>query len=211
MMSSTALPPSSSTTTIQSILSVPISENRTKMNYPLWHAQVLPAIRAAQLEELLTGDDVALAKMIDVTNTDKTTTSMTNPTYASWVAQDQAILGYLFSSLTHEMLMHISRCTTVAHAWSTLANLYSSQKHARFVNMRIALATTRKNQLFVSDYYARMSQIAYDLTSSGTPLRDDKFVAYLIAGLDEDYNLVFTSGGVPGGCHCSYRSIRSTS
>jgi hypothetical protein len=46
-MSSTALPSSSSTTTIPTILSIPMSENRTKMNYPQWNFQVLPAIRAA--------------------------------------------------------------------------------------------------------------------------------------------------------------------
>jgi hypothetical protein len=65
--------------------------------------------------------------------------------------------------------------------------------HARSVNTRITLASTRKNQLLVSDYYAKMSQLADDLTTSGTLLHDDEFIAYLLAGLDEDYNSVFTS------------------
>jgi hypothetical protein len=60
------------------------------------------------------------------------------------------------------------------------------------VNTRIALATIRKNQLSVSDYYAKMSQHANDLAVSRTPLCDDEFVAYLLAGLDEDYNSVIT-------------------
>jgi hypothetical protein len=37
-----------------------------------------------------------------------------------------------------------------------------------------------------------MSQLVDDLAASGTPLHDDEFVAYLLTGLDEDYNLVFT-------------------
>jgi hypothetical protein len=37
-----------------------------------------------------------------------------------------------------------------------------------------------------------MSTFAYDLAASGTPLRDDEFIAYLLAGLDEEYNPVFT-------------------
>jgi hypothetical protein len=192
-MSSTVLPSSSSTTTIPSILSVPISEKLTKTNYLLWRAHVLPTIRAAQLEDLLTGDDVAPAKTVIITNTDKSSTMMTNPAYASWVAWDQAFLGYLLSSLTHETLLHVSRSTTAAHGWGTLANLYSSQTCARSVNRRITLATTRNNQLSVSDYYAKMFQLADDLAASGTLLRDDEFVAYLLAGLDEDYNSVFTS------------------
>jgi hypothetical protein len=48
---------SSSSTTIPSILVVLISEMLTKSNYPLWHAQVLPAVHAAQLNDLLTGEE----------------------------------------------------------------------------------------------------------------------------------------------------------
>jgi hypothetical protein len=32
-----------------------------------------------------------------------------------------------------------------------------------------------------------------DLAASGSPLRDDELVAYLLAGLDEEFNLVFTA------------------
>jgi hypothetical protein len=38
-----------------------------------------------------------------------------------------------------------------------------------------------------------MSQFTDDLTSSGAPLRDDDLVAYLLIGLDEEYNPIFTS------------------
>jgi hypothetical protein len=38
-----------------------------------------------------------------------------------------------------------------------------------------------------------MSSFADDLATSNTPLRDDELVAYILAGLDEEYNLVFTA------------------
>jgi hypothetical protein len=41
------------------------------------------------------------------------------------------------------------------------------------------------------EYYTKMSAFADDLAASGTPLRDDEFVAYLLAGLDEEYNPIF--------------------
>jgi hypothetical protein len=44
-MSSTAASSSSSSTTIPSILAIPVSKELTKLNHPLWSAQVLPAIR----------------------------------------------------------------------------------------------------------------------------------------------------------------------
>jgi hypothetical protein len=74
-----------------------------------------------------------------------------------------------------------------------LADLYSSQTRARAMNTRIALATTKKNHMSVSDYYAKMTHFADDLAASDTPLRDDELVAYLLVGLDKDFNPVFTA------------------
>jgi hypothetical protein len=51
-----------------------------------------------------------------------------------------------------------------------LFDLYASQSHARAVNMRIALATTKKLHLSVTDYYAKMCQYADELAATGTPL-----------------------------------------
>jgi hypothetical protein len=128
-----------------------------------------------------------------VTNADKTTNKEINPAYTSWVTRDQAVLGYLLSPLTRETLLHVLRCTTAEQAWSTLANLYSSQTRTRSVNTQIVLATTKKNNLSISDYYSKLCQFADDLTASGAPLHDDELVAYLLAGLNEAYNPVFTS------------------
>jgi hypothetical protein len=55
------------------------------------------------------------------------------------------------------------------------------------------LATTKKNQLSIFYYCAKMSQFAYELAASGTPLHDDELISYLLAGLDEEYNVVLTS------------------
>jgi hypothetical protein len=90
-------------------------------------------------------------------------------------------------------MMHVSQCDTAAHAWSTLEELYSSQTQAHPVNTCIALATTKKHQLSVFDYYAKMCHYADDLATSRNPHRDDELVTYLLDGLDEDFNPVFTT------------------
>jgi hypothetical protein len=89
--------------------------------------------------------------------------------------------------------MHVSRCNTTTHAWSTLTELYSSQMRARVVNTRIALATTKKHQLSVSSYYTKMCHYTDDVAAFGAPLHDDELVAYLLASLDEDFNPFFTA------------------
>jgi hypothetical protein len=47
--------------------------------------------------------------------------------------------------------------------------------------------------LSVSDYYSKMCQYADGLAAVGMPLHDDELIAYLLAGLDEEYNSMFTS------------------
>jgi hypothetical protein len=187
-MSSSALPPTTST---PSILAVQISEKLTKNNYPLWSAQVLLVIRAAQLEGLLTGDEKQPEKTPSISKADNSADEQPNPAYIAWVARDQTVLGYLLALLTHETLLHVSRCMIAAKAWFVLGALYASQSHARSVSTCIALATTKKNHLSVSDY-AKMCNYADELAATGAALRDDELVAYLLVGLNEDYNLVFT-------------------
>jgi hypothetical protein len=74
-----------------------------------------------------------------------------------------------------------------------LADLYSLQSRARAVNMWIALATTKKLHLSFTDYYSKMCHYADELAATGAPLRDDELIAYVLAGLNEDYNPVFTA------------------
>jgi hypothetical protein len=57
---------SNSTTTIPSSFQIPILEKLNKTNYMLWKAQVLPPIRAAQMEGLLTGAEAKPAQTIVV-------------------------------------------------------------------------------------------------------------------------------------------------
>jgi hypothetical protein len=189
MSSSTPL----SSTTTPSILAIQISEKPTKNNYPLWSAQILPGIRAAQLEGLLTDDEKQLEKTLKASKADYSTDEESNLTYIAWVPRDQAVLGYLLALLTHETLMHVSWCKTTVEAWSVLAALYASQSHARLVTMSIALATMKQNHLSVSNYYAKMCNYADELAASGATLHDDELVAYLLTGLSEDYNPVFTA------------------
>jgi hypothetical protein len=105
-MSSPTTTPSLSSTTVLSILIGLISEKLTISNYPLWSAQVLPAIRATQLQDL-TGDEKPPEKDVTVMVEGKSATQR-NPAYTAWMAHDQAVLGYLLSSLTRETLMHVS-------------------------------------------------------------------------------------------------------
>jgi hypothetical protein len=72
---------------------------------------------------------------------------MLNPDFEDWDAADQQVLSYLLGSLSKEILIHVSTCTTVAEAWVAIQGVFASRMHACTVNIRLALGTTRKGNL----------------------------------------------------------------
>jgi hypothetical protein len=117
----------SQSNTIPSSFSIPITENLSKTNYRLWRAQILLTIRVAQMEELLTGDEKMLAKMVSVQAAASASMSTKpNPDYVRWLARDQVLLGYLLSLVTREVLMGITMTSSSGEAWSTLKGMYGS-------------------------------------------------------------------------------------
>jgi hypothetical protein len=106
---------SSVSTTIPSSFSIPISEKLTKTNYRLWCAQIMSPIRAAQMEGLLTSIEKMPVKTL-ASKIGDSITEQPNSDYAHWVARDQALLGFLLSSLTQAVLMGVTTATTFAEA-----------------------------------------------------------------------------------------------
>lgn len=106
-------------------IGLPVSEKLSKTNLVLWKAQVLPAIRGAQLEGLIDGTLPPPPKEIDVKDSDKTVKGP-NPDYARWVALDQQVLGYLLTTMTREVMAQVATAKTAAELWIAVAQVFSS-------------------------------------------------------------------------------------
>jgi hypothetical protein len=143
---------------------------------------MMPTIRAAHFDDLLLGVEKMPAKTVSDKVGD-TVTEKPNPDYLSWVTRDQALLGYLFSSLTCEVLQGVTMLTTSAAVWSTLEEMYSSRTHARSINTYIALTITCKGAVTMADYYNKIKRHADEMAAPGQPLGDEEFTAYVLTGL----------------------------
>ena len=53
--------------------------------------------------------------------------------------------------------------------------------------MRIALATTKKENSTVAEYFAKMKALGDDMAAAGRPLEDEELVEYILTGLGEDF------------------------
>jgi hypothetical protein len=67
--------------------------------------------------------------------------------------QDQLILGALTSSMTESILSHVVKCTTSRDVWLTLERLFTSHSRARTMQVHYQLATLKKGNTSVADYF----------------------------------------------------------
>jgi hypothetical protein len=65
--------------------------------------------------------------------------------------------------------------------------MFVSQTHAKTVNTRLALETTRKGNLSVTEYFSKMKSLGHEMAAAGRTLEDEELIKYIIAGLDEEY------------------------
>jgi len=170
-------------------MGIQVTEKLTKNNYALWRAQVLTAIRGARLEGYITGKVVTPEAEVDEKQGDKVV-KVINPAYEEWYARDQQVLGLIFMSVSKDVLTRIADATTAAEAWKSIGEMHASQSRARSVNVRLALATTKKESMSITEYYSKMKGLGDEMAAAGKPLDDEEMVGYIINGLDAEFNPV---------------------
>lgn len=184
---------SSSTASTNPLFGVQVSEKLTKGNYALWSAQVLAAIRGARLDGHITGATAAPSMEIEKTASDKATEKIVNPAYQEWFASDQQVLGFLLSTLSRDILTQVATASTAAQAWQQVCAMFTAQTKARSLNVRLTLTNTQKGNMSISEYCGKMKALADEIASSGKPLDEEDLVAYVLNGLDDDFEPVVSA------------------
>jgi hypothetical protein len=107
----------------------PVTEKLAKNNHPLWRAQVLSALRGAQVASHFDGSIKAPEKEIPKSATQADL--VPNPEYEKWEVRDQQVLNYLLSSLSRDILVQIIPVDTRRDVWVAIDNVFTSQSCAR--------------------------------------------------------------------------------
>jgi hypothetical protein len=170
------------------ILSHQVHEELTRDNLLLWKAQVLLVVHGAQFMRFLDGTHEKPEEFIIVEKPDKSQEEVPNPAYASWVTKDSQLLGYLNSTISKEVLTQVATLTTPEEVWKEFHSMYMSQSRSRVMHLHSKLASTRKGDMTVAAYSAKMKGYADEMTSAGKRLEDDDVVSYILTGLNADYN-----------------------
>ena len=61
--------------------------------------------------------------------------------------------------------------------WNAIEQMYASQTRARTVNIRIALANTKKGNSTAAEYFAKMKAHGDEISAAGRRLDDEELVS----------------------------------
>jgi hypothetical protein len=144
-----------SSSTSVAVTLMPVFEKLTHGNFIIWKAQVLTILHGTQLAEFLDGSNSMPAEKLMV-NIQKEKAEevedVLNPVFSSWKAQEQQVLSYLLTSISHDVLIQVVAFPLAAVVWKHIETSFSSQSRARVINTRMALTTIQKGSSTASEY-----------------------------------------------------------
>jgi hypothetical protein len=147
-------------------------------------------VRGTQLMPFLDGTKEMPEEYIIIEKQDKTQEKVSNPEYTAWLVQDQQLLSYLNSTLSKEVLGQVTSHDTTAQVWTAVHGMYASQSRECVMHLHTKLASTRKGDMSMTIYFAKMKEYVDGMVTSGKKLDDDDddVVSYILTRLDAEYN-----------------------
>ncbi|KAF0915687.1 hypothetical protein E2562_037828 [Oryza meyeriana var. granulata] len=74
-----------------------------------------------------------------------------------------------------------------------IEDMFASRSKAGAINVRLALKTTQKRTSTNTKYVTKMQALGDKMAATGKPLDDEDLIAYIVNGLDADYDPVVES------------------
>ncbi|KAL5826508.1 hypothetical protein ACOSQ4_018305 [Xanthoceras sorbifolium] len=114
-------------------------------NYPLWRAQVFPAIRAYNLEDYIFESKLAPATYVDAPSSVAGEVNLRlSDEFLAWKKNDQLLVCWMISTLSKSVVGEVTRCVTAFEVWTTLEKLYSRQSKVSILHLRSQMQNLKK-------------------------------------------------------------------
>jgi hypothetical protein len=166
----------------------------TRDNHMIWRTQIVPYLEGNDLYDYVTGDVPCPPKFINSVATNSSpSVSIPNPAYKVWYQQDKLILGAIVSTLTEAILPHVYGIKTSREVWNLLEKLFASESKARNLQIRFQIATMKKNNLSISDYFQKAQNLSHTLAAIDQPMKESELTLHILAGLSAEYDSLVTS------------------
>ncbi|KAL5782158.1 hypothetical protein ACOSP7_007187 [Xanthoceras sorbifolium] len=161
-----------------------------KDNYISWKAQVLPAIRALELGDLISGAK-APPKLIRVQSSTEIGTEFTvNKSYTAWMKADQLLLCWLFSTISQDIVGQVVVSLTSFELRNTLENTYSKHSMARVLQLKQKLQNVKKGSSAISEFFIQIKSLSDSLKAAGHVVIECDLMLSVLNGLGHEYDPV---------------------
>ncbi|GMJ10664.1 hypothetical protein like AT1G21280 [Hibiscus trionum] len=174
---SASLTSSTSNYSIQQLLkldTVKLSEH----TYVIWKHQVLLIVEGYGLIPFISDHEVPTKTVVDSTGV-----TVTNPIYLAYLKHDRLLASWLLSTISADVLPHLTGLNTSQGIWNTLARRYGAKSSSNISSLRHSLHSQKKRGLSVSEYLGKVKQICDTLSAAGNIVTELEHVSVILAGL----------------------------
>ncbi|KAK2652929.1 hypothetical protein Ddye_012785 [Dipteronia dyeriana] len=147
-------------------------------------AQILPAIRAFNLEEFLFNPSKSPYKFVEIEDEETGESIQTlSDDYLKWKKKYQLLMCWIPSTLSKSSLGQVTQCIMAHELWSCIISLFSQQSMARTMYQRHQLQTVKKGALSINEFMVKMKGIADSLTASYQVITEQDLVSCILGGV----------------------------
>jgi len=163
-------------------------------NFMAWRTQILAYVKGQDSNGFLDGSSQPPAQTIPDPAIDVgAPATIVNPEFLTWSQRDHMILSVLISTLTEPYVVHTIGCATSPALWNTLVTMFASQARARVMQIYFQLATVKKGNNSITEFFQTIKNLSDTLAAAGQPLKDFESVSFLLKGFGSEYDPFVTS------------------
>ncbi|KAL5844408.1 hypothetical protein ACOSQ4_010366 [Xanthoceras sorbifolium] len=159
-------------------------------NYVLRKSQVLPAIKAFDLEEFILGESICPEKYVTTSCDSGKITKSVSREYLQWKKTDQLLICWIKSIISAFVVGQVTQCSTACEIWSVLEKLFSQYSLAKILQIRSQIQSIKKGSLTISEYVLKMRGLVDSLSAAGQPMSDRDLLLNVLQGVGIEYDAV---------------------
>ncbi|KAE8696580.1 putative disease resistance protein [Hibiscus syriacus] len=158
----------------------------TESTYLLWKHQVALIIDGYGLLRFISVGYVAPDEFI----TNASGQLEENPVFAAHRQQDKLLASWLLTTVSTEVLPHLTGLTTAMSIWNTISRLFGARSSAKISSLRHNLHSQRKTGLTIREYLAKVKSICDLLNASGSVVTEQEHVNVVLVGLTMEFESI---------------------
>lgn len=172
---------------ISSLISMKLENH----NYLLWKSQLLPILRANNLEGFVDGSLVCPSDFL--LDSEGKITLERYPQYFLWIQHDQNVLCWINATLSASVLAHVVSLKTSRDIWLALERRFASLSRSHIIQLKTQPQTIKKGTSSISDYIQKIKHISDSLATVLCPVDTEDLIIYTLNGLPLKYGPFKTS------------------